>query len=382
VTIGLSPLPSRLPLVDLAAQRTALGGEIEEAVIRALARGDYILGAELAAFEEEFAQYCGARHAVGVDSGTSALELALRAAGIGPGDEVITAANTFVATTFAIVHAGARPVLVDVDERTHLLDPAAVASAVTARTRAIIPVHLYGQCAAMDAILAVARRHSLVVIEDACQAHGARQRGRRAGSLGHAAAFSFYPGKNLGGAGDGGAVVTDDDALADHVRLLRNYGQREKYRSECVGHNRRLDTLQAAVLRVKLSHLDDWNSARQAHAARYDAALDGLPLVRPVTADRNEHVWHLYVVRVARRDAVRRLLAEQGIDTGTHYPIPIHLQPAHRDLGHQPGDFPVTEGCAAEVLSLPMFPQLPAQAPVRVAVALRTAIINAARAFA
>jgi dTDP-4-amino-4,6-dideoxygalactose transaminase len=377
VSTGLSPSPSRLPLIDLAAQRVALGGELEDAVARALSRGDYILGADVAAFEQEFARYCGTRHAVGVDSGTSALELALRAAGVGAGHEVITAANTFVATTFAIVHAGARPVLVDVDEHTQLMDPAAVAAAVTSRTRAIVPVHLYGQCAAMEAILAVAHRHSLAVVEDACQAHGARQLGRRAGSFGHLAAFSFYPGKNLGGAGDGGAVVTDDDDLADRIRMLRNYGQQEKYRSDCIGHNRRLDSLQAALLRVKLVHLDDWNAARRLHAARYDGVLDGLRLERPMTADGNEHVWHLYVVRVANRDAVRRRLAEQGIDCGIHYPIPIHLQPAHRELGHRPGEFHVTEACAAQVLSLPMFPELPTEGPERVAAALAAAVDGA-----
>lgn len=364
----------RQPFVDLAAQRAGLGTALDDACLRALASGDYVLGADVEAFEAEFARYCGVRHAVGVDSGTSAIELALLAFDVGPGDEVITAANTFVATTFAIAHTGARPVLVDVDPVTYTLEATAVAEAITPRTRAIVPVHLYGQCADMDPILSLAQDHELIVVEDACQAHGAQYRGRPAGSLGNAAAFSFYPAKNLGAAGDGGMVVTSDATIAEQVRLLRNYGQRVKYRSQLLGHNRRLDTLQAAMLRIKLPHLDDWNEARRSHAARYDAALAGSSAVRPVARGSDEHVWHLYVIRVPERDAVRERLAEQGIDTGIHYPVPVHLQEAHRDLGHLVGDFPVTERYASEILSLPMYPELAPEAPERVAQILRIAL--------
>ena len=365
-----------LPLVDLAAERTSLNGELEAACLRALTRGDHILGAELAAFEQEFARYCEVAHAVGVDSGMSAIELTLRAFGVGPGDEVIAPASTFVGTTFPVVNVGARPVLVDVDEDARTMDPARVAEAITPATRVVMPVHLHGQCASMEPILALARDRGLLVVEDACQAHGARQHGRRAGSLGHAAAFSFYPSKNLGAAGDGGMVVTDDPALADRVRILRNYGQRQKYRSEEVAFNRRLDTLQAALLRVKLRHLDEWNAARRGHAERYHQALEGLRVARPSTAAGNEHVWHVYAVRVRQREAVQASLAAAGVASGVHYPLPIHLQPAHRDLGYAPGDFPVTEALADAMLSLPMYPQLPAGAPERVAAVLRAALVE------
>jgi dTDP-4-amino-4,6-dideoxygalactose transaminase len=368
---------SRVPFVDLTAQYAGLRDELERDCARALAQGDYVLGADVAAFEQEFARYCGVRHGVGVDSGTSAIELALRAFDVGPGHEVITAANTFVGTTFAIAHTGARPVLVDVDPRTHTIDPAAVSFAITPRTRAIVPVHLYGQCAAMTDIVELARKAGLAVVEDACQAHGSRYRGRHAGSLGDAAAFSFYPAKNLGAAGDGGIVVTDDMDVAEQVRVLRNYGQRVKYRSECLGHNHRLDTLQASILRVKLRHLDGWNRARRTHAASYHHALDQLPLVRPEPAPDREHVWHVYGVRVPRREAVRAHLARRGIETGIHYPVPAHLQPAHRALGYREGDFPVTELYAEQILSLPMYPELPAEAIRRVAAALGEAIERA-----
>ena len=364
----------RLPFIDLAAQRSALGGDLERACLDALTRGDYILGPDVAAFEEEFARFCGVAHGVGVDSGTSALELSLRGLGIGPGDEVITAASTFVATTLAIAHTGARAILVDVDPSTYTIDPRAVAAAIGPMTRAIVPVHLYGQCADMEALLALARRKGLAVVEDACQAHGARHRGERAGSLGDAAAFSFYPSKNLGAAGDGGIVVTRDALLADRVRMLRNYGQRRKHHSEIVGHNRRLDTLQAAMLRVKLPHLDAWNAARRAHAASYDEALGAAPVIRPAVAAENEPVWHLYVIRVDDRDTVRARLAEHGIETGVHYPVPVHLQPSHRSLGHGPGDFPISERLAEEGVSLPMYPELPTNAADRVAAALQAAL--------
>jgi len=361
---------SRIPFVDLAAQRRALAPALSEACLDSLDRGDYILGRDVLEFEREWAEWTGVRHAIGVDSGTSALELALRAHGIGEGDEVITVANTFVATAFAIYHAGARVVLVDADPVTYLMDPALIEAAITPRTRAIMPVHLYGQPADMDAINAIARGHGLKVIEDACQAHGARAGSFRTGALGDAAAFSFYPGKNLGAQGDGGMLVTDDDEVAERARLLRNYGQRVKYTSEIVGYNRRLDTLQAAMLRVKLPHLDGWNAARREHAARYAEALADLPLVRPVTREGVEHVWHLYVVRVPDRDTVRERLAAEGIETGIHYPVPVHLQPACADLDYLPGSFPVTEAAAAQIVSLPIYPELPEDAPRRVADAL------------
>jgi dTDP-4-amino-4,6-dideoxygalactose transaminase len=356
--------------MDLAAQRAALAPALEDACLAALRRGDYVLGADVAALEAEFAAYCGVKHAVGVDSGTAALELALLARGIGPGDEVITAANSFVASAFAISNVGATPVFVDVDPATALIDPPLIAAAITPRTAAIMPVHLYGQPADMAAIRTIASANGLAVIEDACQAHGSRDGTSRAGSLGDVAAFSFYPAKNLGAHGDGGMLVTDDDEIADHARLIRNYGQRVRYRSEIVGANHRLDTMQAAMLRVKLPHLDDWNAARRVHAARYEEALAGLPLVRPVTRPGVEHVWHLYVVRIAERDAVRAQLDGLGIQTGVHYPIALHQQPAYAGLGYQAGDLPVAERWAAEVVSLPMYPELPADVPERVAAAL------------
>jgi dTDP-4-amino-4,6-dideoxygalactose transaminase len=381
--MSLTPNQPRTPFVDLAAQRAALAPELEDACLEALRRGDYILGSDVAAFEEEFASFCGVAHAVGVDSGTSGLELALRARGVGPGDEVITVANTFIATTFAISHCGATPVLVDAEPVTYNIDPSLIEAAITPRTKAIMPVHLYGQPADMDAIMAIAQSHGLAVIEDACQAHGARIGERRVGSFGDAAAFSFYPGKNLGAQGDGGMVVTNDDALAARLRSLRNYGApKDKYRSEEIGYNRRLDTLQAAMLRVKLRHLDNWNEARRWHAARYHEALSGLDVVRPVARAGIEHVWHLYVVRVADRDAVRDRLNDLGIDTGIHYPVPLHFQPAYAHLGYAAGSFPVTEAYADQIVSLPMYPELPGEAITRVAEALGEAIAELGRAAA
>jgi dTDP-4-amino-4,6-dideoxygalactose transaminase len=348
-----------VPFVDLQAQYQSIGPEIDRAVQDSLRRADFILGHEVSEFEDEFAAYCEASHAVGVDSGTSALELALRACGIGEGDEVITAANTFIATALAISYVGARPVLVDVDPRTCNIDPRLIESAITARTRAIMPVHLYGQPADMDPIMDIARRHDLVVIEDACQAHGARYKGRRAGSTGHAAAFSFYPAKNLGAAGDGGMVVTSDPRIAESVRLLRNYGSREKYHHDLRGFNRRLDTLHAAILRVKLRYLDQWNQARRTHAALYSRLLADIEaVVLPAQIADAESVFHLYVVQVDKRDDLMQALHHRGVSTGIHYPVPIHLQPAYRDLGYGPGDFPITEGMAERIVSLPMYPEL------------------------
>jgi dTDP-4-amino-4,6-dideoxygalactose transaminase len=357
---------ARVPFVDLGAQYATLRDDVRGAIDTVLERGDFVLGAAVDAFEEEFAASCGVAHAVGVDSGLSALELALRALGVGPGDEVVTAANSFIASALPISNLGAVPVLVDVDEATANLDVERLEAAVGPRTTAILPVHLYGQPADMDGVLEVARRHDLRVVEDACQAHGARWRGRRAGSLGDAAAFSFYPAKNLGAYGDGGIVTTGDPDLAERIRLLRNYGSREKYRHELLGANHRLDTLQAAVLRVKLRHLDVWNEARRRIAARYDELLAG-EVVTPVRRPEAEHVYHLYVIRHPERDALRAHLEASGIATGIHYPLPIHLQPAYSGLGYARGDFPVTERLAHEILSLPMYPELDDEAVERVA---------------
>jgi len=347
-----------VPFVDLRAQYKSLHSEVQRAISAVLERGDFILGEEVCLFEEEFAAYCGVKHAIGVDSGTSALELALRAFHIGPGDEVITAANTFIASALPISYTGATPVLVDADPQTYTMDISLLESAITERTKAIIPVHLYGHPADMEPILEIAQQHGLVVLEDACQAHGAKYKGKHAGSLGHAAAFSFYPAKNLGAYGDGGMVVTNDERVAESLKMLRNYGQREKYHHELLGYNHRLDTLQAAVLRVKLKHLDAWNAARHQHAQLYSEFLAHSPVVLPVEADYAESVYHLYVVRAADRDGLRAYLRDKGITTGIHYPMPIHLQPTYRGLGYEKGRFPVTEGYAKQVLSLPMYAEL------------------------
>lgn len=358
---------SQVPFVDLAAQYRTISAEINEAVSRVIRDTDFILGREVSLFEEEFASFCEAKYAIGVDSGTSALELALRAYEIGPGDEVITAANSFIASALAISHAGATPVLVDVDPETYTIDVAAIEKAITPRTKGVIPVHLYGHPADMDPIVQLAQRHGLVIIEDACQAHGARYKGNRTGSLGHAAAFSFYPGKNLGAYGDGGMVVTSDQAVAKRLEMLRNYGQKEKYQHMFRGYNRRLDTLQAAVLRVKLKHLDEWNDARRQHAKSYRRLLEQNGIVTPYAVAHAESVWHLYVIRSGQRDVLKEHLAGRGISAGIHYPIPIHLQPAYRDLGYRQGDFPVTEEYAHQILSLPMYAELTAEVIGRIA---------------
>jgi dTDP-4-amino-4,6-dideoxygalactose transaminase len=360
----------QVPFVDLAAQYATIAEEMDQAILRVLCGTDFILGQDVRLFEEEFAAFCEAEHGVGVDSGTSALELALRACGIGPGDEVVTAANTFIATALAISYVGATPVLVDVDPETYTMDISALEGALTARTKAIVPVHLYGHPADMDPILAIAQQHGLFVVEDACQAHGARYQGRRVGSLGHAAAFSFYPAKNLGACGDGGMVVTNDEQVAESVRMLRNYGQREKYHHVLRGYNRRLDTLQAAALRVKLRYLEAWNAARRQHARRYGELLANSSVVVPAEADYAEPVHHLYVIRVEDRDGLRTHLHDRGIATGIHYPVPIHLQPAYRDLGYAQGSFPVTEEHSGQILSLPMYAELTPGLVERVAEAI------------
>jgi dTDP-4-amino-4,6-dideoxygalactose transaminase len=351
---------NQIPFVDLTAQYATMEVEINEAVWRVMHQTDFILGQEVTLFEQEFAAFCEVNYAVGVDSGTSALELALRAYGIGPGDEVITVANTFVATAFAISYTGATPVLVDVDPQTYTIDVNGLERAITPRTKAIIPVHLYGHPADMDSILGLAEQRDFVVIEDACQAHGARYKGKRVGSLGHAAAFSFYPSKNLGAYGDGGMVVTNDKRLAETVEMLRNYGQSEKYHHNLQGYNRRLDTLQAAILRVKLQHLDEWNVARRHHARLYGELLAYWPVISPVEASYAESVYYLYVVRVRERDKLRAYLHDKGIATGIHYPIPIHRQLAYRDLGYERGGFPISEEYTEQILSLPMYAEFSA----------------------
>src|SRR5216110_987629 len=353
-----SPKHQNVPFVDLGIQYQAIAAEINHAISKVIQEADFILGREVRLFEEEFAAFCDVPYAVGVDSGTSALELALRAFDIGSGDEVITAANSFIASALGVSHAGAKPVLVDVDPFTYTLDVKALDRAIIRRTKAIIPVHLYGHPAHMGPIRQLADRHGLVVIEDACQAHGASYKGKRVGSLGHAAAFSFYPGKNLGAYGDGGMVVTKDRKIANRLEMLRNYGQKEKYKHLFRGYNRRLDTMQAAILRVKLRYLEKWNAARRWNASLYQKHLEGSGVVVPGEAGGAESVWHLYVIRTERRDALKEHLVIKGINASIHYPIPIHLQPAYEDLGHKLGDFPVAEAYADRILSLPMYAEL------------------------
>ncbi|MFL6231269.1 MAG: DegT/DnrJ/EryC1/StrS family aminotransferase [Pyrinomonadaceae bacterium] len=348
-----------VPFLDLKAPYAELKEEFDAAFQRTAESGWFITGHEVEAFESEFAAVCGARHCVGVANGLDALHLILRALGIGAGDEVIVPSNTYIATWLAVTYAGATPVAVEPDDRTYNLDPARLEEAVTPRTKAIMPVHLYGQPADMDAIREVAAPYGLKVIEDAAQAHGARYKGRPAGSLGDAAGFSFYPGKNLGAMGDGGAVTTDDDALADRLRVLRNYGSRVKYYNEMKGFNSRLDELQAAILRIKLTKLSEWNERRKRIAARYLQTLEGVAdLVPPFVPAYADPVWHLFVVRHPRRDELQKHLAERGVGTLIHYPVPPHLQRAYAELGLVPGAYPLAERQAREVLSLPMGPHL------------------------
>lgn len=345
-----------IPLVNVQRQTRALRHEIQSAIDRVLERGDYILGREVTAFEEEFAAYCGAKHCIGVGCGLDALTLTLKEFDIGPGDEVITVANTFIATALAAQHVGATPVVVDCDPDSFNLDPACLEAAITTRTKAVLPVHLYGQPADMDAIRNIATAHGLIVIEDACQAHGAKYRGRRTGTLGNAAAFSFYPGKNLGGIGDGGAIVTNDDELAERVRATRNYGSTRKYHHPTRGFNTRLDSIQAAVLRVKLRYLDQWNDRRRELAARYRDLLCGFSIGLPEEQESSEHAWHLFVVRCNDRDEVVSRLKERGVDAGIHYPVPVHQHDAFRSTGRTVGDLRHSEEACEQILSLPLCP--------------------------
>ena len=347
-----------IPFVDLKAQYHSIKPEIDAAVFGILESSQFTLGSEVAAFEEEYAAYCQVSHAVGVNSGTSALHLALLAAGIGPGDEVITVPFTFVATTAAIYYTGARPVFVDVDPVSFTMDVNQIEQAITPRTKAILPVHLYGQMADMDPILEIARRNNLVVIEDAAQAHGAEYKGKPAGSLGDMGCFSFYPGKNLGAYGEGGMVVTNNPEFVRTIKMLRDWGAEKKYQHVLKGYNYRLEGMQGAVLRVKLRHLEGWTQSRRENAAIYNRLLAGSELKTPEEMPYARHVYHVYAVRAPERDALQQALHAQGVQSGIHYPIPVHLQPAYADLGYQKGDFPHSEKAANEVLSLPMFAEL------------------------
>jgi dTDP-4-amino-4,6-dideoxygalactose transaminase len=359
-----------VPFVDLKGQYQSIKDEVLTAVSHVLETGQFVLGEEVSTFEKEFASYVEAKHAIALNTGTSGLHLALIAAGVGPGDEVITVPFTFVATAAAIRYTGAIPVFVDINLESYTMNPAQVEKAITPRTKAICPVHLYGQAADLDPILDIARRHGLKVIEDACQAHGTEYKGRRVGAIGDVGAFSFYPGKNLGAYGEGGMAVTNDDEAARTMRMLRDWGAEKKYYHRLKGFNYRMDGIQGAILRVKLKYLAKWTDARRAHAKSYHALLTGSDVVLPVEMPYSRHVYHVYAVRTANRESLQESLAAKGVQTGIHYPIPVHLQEAHADLGYKRGDFPVSEQAADEILSLPMFPEMTSAHIEAVAIAL------------
>lgn len=349
----------KVPFLDLGAQYASIHNEIGAALRAVLDSAAFAGGPFVEKFEKEFASFCRCRFAVGVSSGTAALWMALLAIGIGRGDEVITVPNTFIATCEAISFCGAKPVFVDIDERTYNINPDLIENAITVRTKAIIPVHLYGQMADMRRIMEIARAHRLFVIEDACQAHGAGYQGRRAGSIGDLGCFSFYPGKNLGAYGEAGAVLTNDGELAEKLRMFRDHGQAKKYYHSMIGWNGRMDGLQGAVLSVKLKYLAAWNEARRRNAQLYNKLLENVDgLITPIEADYGMHIYHIYAVRTQNRDALISTLAQKGISCGIHYPLPIHLQKAYRFLGHQQGSFPIAEKCAEQLVSLPMFAEL------------------------
>lgn len=345
-----------IPLVDLKRQHGLIRDEISREIEKVVESGRFILGENVEAFEEEFAGYCGVKYGVGVASGSDALALSLKSLGVGRGDEVITVPNTFVATADAISRNGGRPVFVDVDPETYTMDVSKVEDKVTRKTKAIVPVHLYGHPADMRPIKEMSEKYGLSAVEDACQAHGAECRGEKVGSLGDVACFSFYPSKNLGAFGEGGMVVTDNEELASRIRMIRNYGQRKKYFHDFIGCNSRLDEIQAAILRVKLRHLDEWNERRRENAKLYNELLSGVET--PTESEFARHVYHLYVIKSENRNMLQKVLRLNGVSTGIHYPIPIHLQKAYSHLGHKKGDFAITEGCADRILSLPMFPEL------------------------
>jgi dTDP-4-amino-4,6-dideoxygalactose transaminase len=367
----------KVPYLDLKAQYQSIKPEIDAAIARVLESGQFVLGSEVAAFEERFAAYCGTSECIALNSGTSALHLALLAAGIGAGDEVITVPFTFVASVAAVIYAGARPVLVDIDPRSFTMDPAAIEAAISPRTKAILPVHLYGHPADMDPIMEIARRHRLVVIEDAAQAHGAKYKGRLVGGIGDLACFSFYPGKNLGAYGEGGAVTTNNPEYARTVRMLRDWGQDRKYHHVLRGYTYRLEGFQGAILGVKLRYLDQWTEARRAAARHYNDLLSHYEVETPAEMSWAHHVYHVYTVRWSDRDGLQAALNGEGIQTGIHYPVPVHLQPAYADLGYGPGAFPHAETAARQVLSLPLYPELSPGAVAQVAAAVSRAIAKA-----
>ena len=369
--VGTQPMTDVVKFLDLQTQYQSIKQEIDEAVLRVLGTSVYVLGPEVQAFEQAFATAHGAAEGVAVNTGTSALHVALLAAGVGAGDEVITVSMTFTATVAAISYTGATPVFVDVDPISFTMDPAQIEAKITPRTKAIMPVHLYGQVADMDAIMAIAERHGLIVIEDAAQAHLAGYKGRPAGGIGHIGCFSFYPGKNLGAYGEGGLATTSDPELAHKMRLLRDWGQARKYHHEFLAYNYRMDAIQGAILGVKLKYLDGWTEARRAHARRYQENLGGAGLSVATELAERRHVYHIFSIFHPERDRIQKALGEKGIQTGIHYPIPVHLQQAYAPLGYKRGDFPVTERVADQQLSLPMFAELGADEVERVAAAVR-----------
>lgn len=366
----------KVPYLDLKTQYQSIKPEIDAAIARVLESCQFVLGPEVAGFEQDFAAYCGTAECIALNSGTSALHLALLAAGVGPGDEVITVPFTFVASVSAVTYTGARPVLVDIDPRWFTMDPTAIEVAITPRTKAILPVHLYGQSADMDPIMDVARRHGLVVIEDAAQAHGAKYKGRPVGSIGDMACFSYYPGKNLGAYGEGGAVTTSNPEYAQTIRMLRDWGQDRKYHHVLKGFNYRMEGFQGAILRVKLRHLERWTEARRAVVNLYNESLADAGVETPAEMPWGRHVYHVYTLRSDDRDSLQASLQADGIQTGIHYPVPAHLQPAYADLGYGRGAFPHAETAAKQVLSLPLYPELSSQAVAEVAAAVKRAVAN------
>jgi dTDP-4-amino-4,6-dideoxygalactose transaminase len=366
----------KVPYLDLKAQYRSIKPEIDAAIGRVLESCQFVLGPEVSDFEKAFATYCGASECIALNSGTSALHLALLAAGVGPGDEVITTPFTFVASVAAILYAGARPVLVDIDPHSFTLDPSKIEACVTPRTKALLPVHLYGQPADMDPIMDIARRRNLIVIEDAAQAHGAQYKGRPAGSIGHMACFSFYPGKNLGACGEGGAVTTNNSEYAGTIRMLRDWGQDRKYHHLLRGYNYRMEGFQGAVLGVKLRHLEQWTEARRNLVQQYNRLLSDCGLDLPTEMAWARHVYHVYTIRSKERNRLQKALADEGVQTGVHYPVPVHLQPAYSDLGYGPGSFPEAEAAAKQVLSLPLYPELSLHVVSRVADAVKRVLGN------
>ena len=369
----------KVPYLDLKAQYQSIKPEIDAAIARVLDSCQFVLGPEVAGFEQDFAAYCSSAECIALNSGTSALHLALLAAGVGPGDEVITVPFTFVASVAAVVYAGARPVLVDIDPRSFTIDPSAIEAAITPRTKVILPVHLYGQAADMDPIMEIARRHGLVVIEDAAQAHGAQYKGRPVGSIGDMACFSFYPGKNLGAYGEGGAVTTGNAEYANTIHMLRDWGQDRKYHHLLRGYNYRMEGFQGAILRVKLRHLDKWTEARRAVVNHYNLLLTDCDIETPKEMPWGRHVYHVYTLRSDDRDGLQAALQAEGIQTGIHYPVPVHLQPAYADLGYKPGAFPQSEAAAKQVLSLPLYPELPFHSVAQVVEVVKKAVANKAQ---